>query len=62
MKLSQFAKEIGVCYKTAWRYWQLGMLDAKQLPTGTIIVNGFRKEINEKEELKEEKIKEDGSN
>lgn len=38
MKLSDYAKSIGVSYKTAWRMWTRGELNAEQLPTGTVIV------------------------
>jgi putative resolvase len=38
MKLSAYAKQTGVTYKTAWQWWKAGQLDAYQLPTGTIIV------------------------
>ena len=38
MKLSTYAKELGVSYKTVWRLWKQGHLDAYQLPTGTVIV------------------------
>src|SRR6516225_3521277 len=38
MKLSQYAKRAGVTYKTAWRWWNKGQLDAYQTPTGTVIV------------------------
>lgn len=38
MKLSEYAKHVGVTYKTAWQWWKAGQLDAYQLPTGTIIV------------------------
>ncbi len=38
MKLSQYAKQIGVSYKTAWRWYKAGTLDAYQTPTGIIIV------------------------
>ena len=38
MKLSQYAKRAGVTYKTAWRWWKQGQLDASQTPTGTVIV------------------------
>jgi putative resolvase len=38
MKLSQYAKRAGVTYKTAWRWYKAGMLDAYQTPTGTIVV------------------------
>jgi predicted site-specific integrase-resolvase len=38
MKLSVYAKQVGVTYKTAYQWWKAGQLDAYQLPTGTIIV------------------------
>ncbi|HEV2459165.1 MAG TPA: IS607 family transposase [Ktedonobacterales bacterium] len=38
MKVSTYAKQVGVTYKTAWQWWKAGQLDAYQLPTGTIIV------------------------
>lgn len=41
MKLSVWAKQQGLAYKTVWRMWKLGQLPipAEQLPTGTIIVH-----------------------
>ena len=38
MKLSQYAKQQGISYKTAWRWYKAGQLDAYQSPTGTVIV------------------------
>ena len=38
MKLSQYAQRVGVSYKTAWRWWKAGQLDAYQTPTGTVVV------------------------
>lgn len=38
MRLSAYAKQMGVTYKTAFRWWKAGKLDAYQLETGTIIV------------------------
>jgi len=38
MKLSEFARRAGVSYKTAWRWWHAGQLDAYQAASGTIIV------------------------
>src|SRR5260370_38331660 len=38
MKLSDYAKQVGVTYKTAGEWWKAGQLDGYQLPTGTIIV------------------------
>ena len=39
MKLSAYAKQLGISYQTAWRMWQRGELPAHQLPTGTVIVD-----------------------
>jgi predicted site-specific integrase-resolvase len=41
MKLSVWAKQQGIAYKTAWRMWKLKQLPipAEQLPTGTVIVH-----------------------
>jgi predicted site-specific integrase-resolvase len=41
MKLSVWAKQQGISYKSAWRMWKLGQLPipAEQLPTGTLIVH-----------------------
>jgi len=39
MKLSQYAKENNLTYNAVWRQWKKGILDAKQLPSGTIVVN-----------------------
>ena len=38
MKLSDYARKVGVTYKTAYRWFKAGQLDAYQLETGTIIV------------------------
>jgi putative resolvase len=38
MKLSDYAKAVGVTYKTAYKWWKAGQLDAYQVPTGAIIV------------------------
>ena len=41
MKLSTWAKQNGVPYKTAWKWFKAGILPApaRQLPTGTILVD-----------------------
>ena len=41
MKLSAWADENGLSYRTAWRLWKMGRLPlpAEQLPTGTILVH-----------------------
>jgi len=38
MKLSTYAKQLGVSYQTAWRLFKDGKLNAYKLPTGTVIV------------------------
>lgn len=40
MKLSLWAKKQGISYRTAWRWFKLGILPvpSKQLPNGTIII------------------------
>src|SRR6266536_4716409 len=38
MKLSQYAKKVGVTYKTAYCWYRAGTLDAYQTATGLIIV------------------------
>jgi predicted site-specific integrase-resolvase len=38
MKLSDYAKKLGISYKTAWRLFKEGKIKGFQLPTGTIIV------------------------
>jgi predicted site-specific integrase-resolvase len=40
MKLSNWARQQGIDYKTAYRWFRAGILPAsKQLPTGTILVD-----------------------
>jgi predicted site-specific integrase-resolvase len=38
MKLSAYAKQLGLHYDTAYRMWQRGEIAGYQLPSGTIIV------------------------
>jgi len=40
MKLSQWAKQHGLSYKTAWRMWRAAQLPvaATQLETGTVVI------------------------
>lgn len=44
MKLSQYARKMGVSYRTAWRWYKAGQLDAYQTPTGTVIVRDPQEE------------------
>jgi hypothetical protein len=47
MKLSEYAKKIKVSYKTAWRYYVDGKLDAYKTSTGRIIVRDSEKQEEE---------------
>ena len=38
MKLSQYAKQQGISYKTAFRWWEAGAIKGYQAASGTIIV------------------------
>jgi len=38
MKLSQYAKQQGISYRTALRWWKAGLIKGYQSPTGTLIV------------------------
>ena len=39
MKLSIYAKQLGISYSTAWRMWKRGEIAGYQLASGTVIVN-----------------------
>src|SRR5579875_1551578 len=47
MKLSKFAQQAGVCYKTAWRWWKAGKIKGYQMETGTVVIT---EEMNEQAE------------
>ena len=49
MKLSEYAKQNSITYRTAWTHWKKGYINGKQLASGTIIIL---------EDLKNEKQKE----
>lgn len=38
MKLSDYAKKVGVTYKTAWQWYRAGKIRGYQMDTGTIII------------------------
>jgi predicted site-specific integrase-resolvase len=48
MKLSVYAKQMGVTYRTAWNWYKKGILKGIQMPSGTIIIENLEnhKEIN----------------
>ncbi len=37
MKLKDYARQQGVSYRTAWRWWKAGKLPGRQMDTGTIL-------------------------
>ena len=39
MKVSSYAKRIGISYNTAWRMWKRGQIPGYQIPTGTVIID-----------------------
>ena len=39
MKLSHYARQVGISYKTAYRWWKAGQLNGYQLPSGTIMIS-----------------------
>jgi|SRR5215469_15997087 len=43
MKLSQYAKQQGISYSTALRWWHQGVISGYQAPSGTIIVEPLGK-------------------
>jgi putative resolvase len=43
MKLSQYAKQQGISYSTALRWWHQGVIRGYQAPSGTIIVDAEAK-------------------
>lgn len=45
MKLSDYAKQLGVTYRTVWNWYKSGKLDAYQTHTGTIIINDKKQSI-----------------
>ncbi|MCC5664785.1 IS607 family transposase [Nostoc sp. CHAB 5784] len=48
MKLSDYAKTLGISYLTAWRHYKAGKIPypTEQLPTGTVIVDYDPKKIS----------------
>jgi putative resolvase len=46
MKLSEYAKQQGISYRTAFRWWQAGQIPGYQAATGTIIVHDPKAEVS----------------
>lgn len=38
MKLKDYARQQGISYRTAWRWWKAGKLSGHQMDTGTILI------------------------
>ena len=49
MKLSTYAKKIGIPYRTAHSWWASGYLNGKQYPSGTILIDDENPEKSEEE-------------
>jgi putative resolvase len=45
MKLSEYARQVGVSYRTAWNWYRSGKLRGYQMPTGTIIVQAGSEQV-----------------
>jgi len=50
VKLKDYAKQQGMSYKTAWRWWKAGKLSGHQVDTGTILVDTAPQPIPERRE------------
>lgn len=46
MKLSAYAKKLGITYRTTWTMFKQGDMKAYQLPSGTIIVEDEEKNVS----------------
>ena len=51
MKLSQYAKQQGISYSTALRWWHQGVIRGYQAPSGTIIVEADSKQATAPERV-----------
>jgi len=51
MKLSEYAKQQGISYRTAFRWWQAGTIKGYQAPSGTIIVTDGEKALSVPEKV-----------
>ena len=51
MKLSQYAKQQGISYSTALRWWHQGVIRGYQAPSGTIIVEPLGKQAAAEERV-----------
>ncbi len=62
MKLSIYAKKMGITYRTAWNWFRSGKLKGVQMPSGTIITEDENnKDIIKELKKSDEKIERDES-
>lgn len=54
--LKKFAEANQIGYRTAYRHWQNGLLEGVKLPTGTILIKGWKSYNGEKESKENECI------
>lgn len=47
MKISQYARENSICYRTAWKMAREGKIPSKRLPTGTYVILEHKQEQRE---------------
>src|SRR5258706_196812 len=45
MKLSDYARKVGVTYKTAYRWYKAGQIKGQQMDTGTILIEEDRPHV-----------------
>src|SRR5262245_42372329 len=50
MKLKDYAKQQGISYRTAWRWWKMGKLPGHQMDTGTILIETTSEQAEKKPE------------
>lgn len=51
MKLSQYARQQGISYSTALRWWHQGVIRGYQAPSGTIIVETEGRQVERRERV-----------
>src|SRR5260221_5824051 len=52
MKLKDYARQQGISYRTAWRWWKAGKFPGHQMDTGTILIAPETRSPGEKKALR----------